>query len=162
MESFFIMALPNGISHRKVQSGVNYYEGNSEIHVGELCPLLNTIGLTDIFQADDFVYQYKSRYLLKANIKEDRVCSINIESCLWYLSNDMSNIIKIIESFSSAGWRVFHPAISYYNNLPADYVDKIASFYKRKTEELTVKYHSVFEKGDILPGEHFYKMIGAK
>ena len=162
MESFFAVALPKGIEHRKDQFGVNFYEGKSSLSEGRLIDQLISHDCKAIESSNELEYQFIGKYLLKPTVKEGAVITVNIEGCLWYLEKDGPNLTNLFRFFLNEDWQLFHPALGYAGNNAEKFTVGLLNFYKKKTDEFLTKYGFLFNSGDCLPGKYFYEKIGAK
>jgi hypothetical protein len=161
MESFFIIILPEGISHTKNEYGINVYKGESSITYNRLKEIFDEIDGIIYIDSLKLYCHISNRFLLKPFFDDEKLLYISLEACLWYLENNTNEIISLLNIFSK-GFNAFHPGICYVNNTFIDFVKNVSFFYKEKIDDFINKYSEYFATEDILPGDYFYKKIKAR
>lgn len=160
MESFFIVALPNSIDHVITESGNHDYQGNSSVLCDDAIKLIKSLPkskkLTSFFD-----YKVQDFFLLKLFCENEKLITINIEACLWYLCNQDEKLLELLTIFQEKDLRLFHPEVGYLNNC-VDFIEKLRIFYKKKMEIFIMKYGYLFRNKNILPGKYFYDVLNRK
>jgi hypothetical protein len=156
MESFFVIILPGGISHKE-ENGANTYEGNSDLTLEIFNHILS--GMPYIFHIiNENEINIENKYLMKLIVENSKIKIIEIESCLYYLMNDDEMLKRLLLYISQLGLKLFHPSIGYFENV-IDYLLNLKIFYKEKYNNYLYKYEYLFKDKNILPGDNFFKYL---
>ena len=157
MESFFVIILPDGISHKKGEYNVNKYEGNSNLTMELFKRNLSDVPYKfNVINEDEITIENK--YLMKLWLEDKKIKVIEIESCLYYLMNDDEVLKELLLHATKSGLRLFYPGIGYFENV-VDYLVNLKIFYKAKYDNFMFKYEYLFRNKNILPGNNFYKFL---
>jgi hypothetical protein len=157
MESFFVIILPNGISHKNGQNSVNIYDGSSDLSLEKFKYILSNIPyISHIINENEI--NIENKYLMKIVQEENKVKTIEVESCLYYLMNDDEILKELLLYMNQLDLKLFHPGIGYFEGV-TDYLLNLKIFYKDKYNNYLYKYEYLFKDKNILPGNDFYKNI---
>jgi len=156
MESFFIIILPDGISHKK-ENDINIYEGNSNLTLDIFKHMLSDIPYKFHINNENEI-NIDNKYLIKLEVENNKIKTIEIESCLYYLMNDDDILKGLLLHINKLCLKLFHPSIGYFENV-IDYLSNLKIYYKTKYDNFLYKYEYLFKNKNILPGNNFYKYI---
>jgi hypothetical protein len=159
MESFFVIILPKSVVHFKDEYGVNIYKGVSNINYHDIKNTFDNIENIIYIDIPKLLCHIRNKYLLAPCFENNKLLYINIEACLWYLSNDNNEINNLLSYFLHKGYNVFHPGIGLLNSNINDFINHLRDFYKEKCDIFISKYSKYFKEEAVLPGSYFYKKI---
>ena len=160
MESFFIIILPEGIKHFKNEYGNNDYIGESNVTHDELKEFFSHINGISYFDIDELSCHVSNKFLIKSFFRNNKLVYLCMEACLWYLENNINDIIDILNIFINKNFHPFHPGINSIYNTINEFVENLKEFYHLKTNNFIARYSTFFLNENILPGNFFYRRIG--
>jgi hypothetical protein len=159
IESFFIIIMPKNVTRSKDELGFDIYKGNSDITYRDLKLLLDSIENLTYLNTSELACHVMKKYLLTPYFENNKLMSISLEACLWYLIYDNDEIANLLSFFYQKGCNIFHPGIGLLNSSMNDFLNNLRKFYNQKSKAFITKYGRYFENEKILPSSYFYERI---